>query len=1015
MSRRASRFAKGGDAVNKFTKTIPAWVKSPQGAWRDALIYIETGDRAVLKRIRPDPDPNVFWTHDIAAAMADPGSMGDEDRRALHAMAEFEAYDQIGKWLSNALGRAKGDEGLHDIVRQELATVQAPGVRISAMTVAHIPNLARGGRPNSAGRHLLSLSDTDLLVAVKRVGRLCCESDRDTSFPNLAQFLLDFAPERLGPLIPAMEMTPRLCEVILRKGADRYERAVAAAWRALKGPAQRFEIGRILTRHAPVWYARETLGVARVLLADEIWPTAGGDSGIWMVQTFGAEVLDEIIAYLGRTAKSEGWWEQAPWSRVTSAAVQALGARAIPAVLAALRTKDMKVHLEVLSHLVALDDGTHAALIEAELRRRLAESGEFTRSGDRKRGPHDLVSTIALAARWKPAVLADQLWGLLGHRSRFVREAAGRALGRLGAEVISRAAAMLADRKADARAGAVAVLGTAGTPEALRALEDRLDDEPADDIRDAIVLALDAARAAEGRAVSREEIDRRIARTVPKLKGPAAAWLDEPRLPALRYRDGRPLGPDATRYLIYRQARAREIRADVEARPLLERIDRGTSGAFALEVLRQFAASKADARDRWALALAGLLGDDRIVPPLNQLIPAWAESSRGQMAEYAVQALALLGSDAALMCVDATATRYRARNKNVGAAAAEAFAAVAERLGLTIDQLGDRVVPRLGFEPGRPRIIDGGGKRIEVTIGPDFKLKYRDLEEGKAIASLPKSLPKEVLTEFKEMGATLREVAKAQKLRLENLMVRQHRWPVARWRGLFLDHPVLFGPFATRLAWGHYDVSGALTGTFRALEDRTLTDAADEAFELPEGGSVGIVHPLELDDEVLAAWRTHLADYEVAPPFPQLDRPVIRASDEQRDVRMSRELAGTGLNALTFRGRAEKLGWARGSVTDGGGIDFYRKVFPGAGVEAFIGLDGMFVITGMDESVDLGEFYFVKEGSVSVGSYTDDNPSDASDARLIAFGAVPPVVFSEVMGDLKRIAGKAVDGAPEEA
>jgi len=41
-----------------------------------------------------------------------------------------------------------------------------------------------------------------------------------------------------------------------------------------------------------------------------------------------------------------------------------------------------------------------------------------------------------------------------------------------------------------------------------------------------------------------------------------------------------------------------------------------------------------------------------------------------------------------------------------------------------------------------------------------------------------------------------------------------------------------------------------------------------------------------------------------------------------------------------------------------------------------------------------------------------DNPSDA---RLIPFGAVPPVVYSEVMGDLKRIAGKAVDRAPEEA
>ena len=60
-------------------------------------------------------------------------------------------------------------------------------------------------------------------------------------------------------------------------------------------------------------------------------------------------------------------------------------------------------------------------------------------------------------------------------------------------------------------------------------------------------------------------------------------------------------------------------------------------------------ASKVDASDRWALAVAGLLGDDRIVLILSQQIREWADSSRGKMAEYAVEALALLGTDAALL------------------------------------------------------------------------------------------------------------------------------------------------------------------------------------------------------------------------------------------------------------------------------------------------------------------------------------------------------------------------------
>ena len=136
-----------------------------------------------------------------------------------------------------------------------------------------------------------------------------------------------------------------------------------------------------------------------------------------------------------------------------------------------------------------------------------------------------------------------------------------------------------------------------------------------------------------------------------------------------------------------------------QAKPLYGMIDQAKSGDFALEILKGFLGSKADAADRWALTVAGLLGDDRIVPILNQQIRQWADSSRGKMAEYAVESLSLLGTDTALLTIDALAIRYRTKNKNVGRAAVEAFAATAENLGITPEELGDLVVPWLGFEP----------------------------------------------------------------------------------------------------------------------------------------------------------------------------------------------------------------------------------------------------------------------------------------------------------------------------
>jgi hypothetical protein len=41
---------------------------------------------------------------------------------------------------------------------------------------------------------------------------------------------------------------------------------------------------------------------------------------------------------------------------------------------------------------------------------------------------------------------------------------------------------------------------------------------------------------------------------------------------------------------------------------------------------------------------------------------------------------------------------------------------------------------------------------------------------------------------------------------------------------------------------------------------------------------------------------------------------------------------------------------------------------------------------------------------VRTGSYVYDEPRGEGDPRLLTFGEVPPIVYSEAMGDLGRIA-----------
>jgi hypothetical protein len=1032
-----------GRVLDFLTKNHP-YYHNFNPSWADIRGYIETGDPARLARIPAGSVRFGMWDYGLSRAIEPPGSMGDEDRRALHILATVGKVEEIGQWLSRALPREREGQDLFGVACAEVAGYGVPPRDL----VAQVRCFANDGRPNSAGRFLLGRNDGDLAWCALNPGM--------GGWLLMTEFLLTFAPDRAFPIysevVGTRRSSPKLCELLLRRGAPRYTNLVHSEFRALADPDRKLSTGRVLVEHDRERFYPEVLEAARAALAHEV----GNDypDPTWLVATFGADLVDALAAYLATTSEGARWPDSVHRYKpqVVEAVARGLGRRAIPALVAALSCEDLPTRLAALGHLITLDDGLHDERIGMELARGVdeaiqgadpkerekvlaahgpvkypsaqysphshsflvgADPAEWAKSMGRSRCEYllkqagaSLSEFVGLAGRWKPERLADRLWPLLRSSSKPVREAAARALGRIGAEAVPHVAELLRDRKADARQAAVAVLAGVDSPEALRLLKARLDEEPSDYVRDAILIALDAAR---GQEPSRTEIEYRIARTILKASAlPAdrtAPWVDEAALPRLHFQDGTPLRPEAVRYLLYRQSRQKEMRPDVEARPLYALIDRTTSGDFARKLLELFLASKAEAGDRWALAVAGLLGDDRVLRLLEPQIDRWAESGRSKMSEYAVQALALLATETTLSVLDAVSRHYQARFRNIGQAATEAIHQAATRLGISGDELADRIVPRLGFEPGRPRIVECGERRIEVRIGPDFKLKFRDAASGKSLAAPPKSAPKEVRDDFKDLAARLRSVLKAQAERLESLLIRQHRWPSARWRALYLDHPLLL-PLAGRLVWGVYDRDRRLIGTLRALEDETLTDVRDEPFDLPDSAEVGIVHPLDLDEDTRRAWLDHLADYEVQTPFPQLERPVVRVPEGHEADRLVKDFDGIGLDPLTFKGRATRCGWVHGPVVDAGGVHAYLRPFPDLGVEAVLGLPDGVNITGDFGDATLGPVGFARRADLPEVIYSWNFLADETDPRLLPLGEVPPVVYSEVMGELARIAGR---------
>jgi hypothetical protein len=956
--------------------------------------YLETGAPADRENIRP-PGSGNFWVSYLSEAIARPDVWGVRDRRLVHALVKMGSYEPLGNWLCAAVRDEKAGVDLTTLVAQELKEAGLSDGDVLAFLLArdYIFASGREGDLNSAARSVLSADDSRLEAALRARGAW-----REASFglemAGFVDLMLTHAPDRMPRLAPAVlirtnrEMSPDVLRLLVTRGGRQYETEVFRFFDEAKDGWVRYRLGCALFEADRERYGKRSWDAALEALKMGAGSANHGPIAAWLVANFGAKAVPELVTYLKRS-------EAAHWSQQVVQAVSGLGEAGLPVLMAGLAHEDTRPRFAALAQLVAMGGETHDAVIEQAIRRGL--EGE----------PGAIIQCLAIAARWRPARIEDALWKLMEHSSKPVREAAARALARAGEPVVARAVELLAHRKADVRGAGVILLATVGSATAMAALDARADQETNDDVRDQILVAVEEVRRRDGRPVDRAAVLARVARVENKLSKPVAEWLDEEKLPTLHWQGGEPLDRRTVRWLLYRQSRARAMLADVEARPLLALIDRGAAAGFARAVLDAFLAAGARSEDRWGMALAGLLGDDGLVPVLAARVREWVDANRGKLAEYAVQALALLGSDAALLSVDAMSIRYRTKMKNVGRAAAEAFAAAAEARSIEPDELGDRVVPWLGFEPGQPRVVDAGKTRVEVMVGLDLKLAFKDAATGKRIASFPKSAPAAAVTEIKETAATLKEVAKGQMLRMEGVFTRQRRWPVAVWRKLFLGHPLL-RPFAVRLVWGLWNRGAGVapTATFRALEDLSLTTADEESFTLPDSGEVdvSVVHPLELSAEGLQSWRRHLADHEVEAPFPQMERDIVRARPEDAAVGFYRAVEGTHLNAMTFKGRAERLGWHRGSVCDGGSITAYVKSFPAGHVDVILGLEGFFIGAGMDDQVTLGTACFVRSSAVQFGSYLYDEPSKEDDPRVVPLGQVPAIPFSETLADLRRIA-----------
>lgn len=478
------------------------------------------------------------------------------------------------------------------------------------------------------------------------------------------------------------------------------------------------------------------------------------------------------------------------------------------------------------------------------------------------------------------------------------------------------------------------------------------------------------------------------------------SWLSLKDLPSLiRTEDNQPVDDRIKLYVLV-QSLDHTSSPNERLNELRDYVSEASLARFASELLQVWIQEGAPAKEKWVMYVSALFGDIQIVNILAPQIKEWTENSRGAIAADAVKVLAYLKDPSALMAIDKI--KRGVKNRQVKGAAEEALQLAADNMGLTSEQLEDRLVTTLGFDEKGTMQLSYGERSFLVKVNGDLQVVVLNEETGKSVKSLPAPAQKDDAelaaqskARFTQLKKDLKSMVNIQAQRLEESLSKQRLWSADEWKSLFVDN-VIMQKFAVGLIWGTYE-DGVLISTFRYMEDGTFNSVDEDEVDLPSGAQVGLIHPLELDQATLEGWITQLEDYEIKQPFEQLNREIHQPEDEDKTKNEYDRLPESDFSPTSFPKALEKYGWIKGPAQDGGWYhEFYKEYgdlvaelqFSGTSITYYEGLD----------DITLESLHFFKPNNKQYYYYGDNKP--------IALGNVSGRVFSETIYDILRATGR---------
>lgn len=281
-----------------------------------------------------------------------------------------------------------------------------------------------------------------------------------------------------------------------------------------------------------------------------------------------------------------------------------------------------------------------------------------------------------------------------------------------------------------------------------------------------------------------------------------------------------------------------------------------------------------------------------------------------------------------------------------------------------------------------PLVLDFGPRKVEAHVDDQLSVRLVD-EAGARLPKMPRPTKKDdpdavalALARHEALVTDLSRLRATAIVWLERAMAEERTWSLARFREGILGHTAL-RRLARGIVW-----QAAWAGSVahvRVAEDATFADARDTAVVLPEDARVAVAHPALVDAAERDAFVQAFVDYEILPPFEQLDRKVFCWGEGEAEASTLVRFSGVVVAAA----RREKLYGARGWQEGARPATMVKKVRCGSVV---MHLEAQSVHRPGEAAAD------------RIGTVTLFGPNGA-----LPFGSLTAVETSEINRDLEDI------------